>query len=82
MMTHSPKNTIVRIDQIWAAVSVDPDDNTEGVCAVQMNDHWMPLIAADEERLPFIREQAARLASLGRKIKIIRLTTREVVEEF
>jgi hypothetical protein len=43
---HSPENTF-RIAAIWAAISVD-EGGMEGVCAVNLNGQWMPLIAADE----------------------------------
>ena len=76
------KNTILRIESVWAAVSVD-EDGTEGMCAIFTGQGWLPLMAADEVRLPFIREQAAIIAHRDqRRVKIIRLTERSVVEEF
>lgn len=83
-LLHAPKNTIRRIDNVWMVVSVDPNDNTEGVCAAPTGREalMVPLIAADEERLPWIREKAQVLANLGLKVKLIRLTTREEVEDF
>lgn len=76
------KNTIRRIDAVWAAVSVD-DDGTEGLCAVFTGSGWMPLLAADEDRLPFVRQQAAIIATRdSRKVYVIRLAERSVIEEF
>jgi hypothetical protein len=74
-------NTLRRIDSVWMAVSVD-DDGTEGVCAfLGPNGNWMPLLAADEGRLPFIREYAAFIAKRDQRlVRIVRLTTREEVE--
>jgi hypothetical protein len=71
---HNPANTH-RIDAIWAAVSVD--DGGEGICAVQMNGVWTPLLASDETRLEWLVGQARVLAkSTGKRIKIIKLTSR------
>lgn len=73
-------NTILRIDAVWMAVSVD-DDGTEGMCAFLGGDGiWMPLLAADEARLPFILEQAAMIAKRDKRlVRVIRLHSREEV---
>lgn len=73
-------NTQLRIDSVWMAVSVD-DDGTEGMCAVQINGAWMPLLAADEKRLPFVIEQASQIAAIQQRlVRIVKLTTREEVQ--
>ena len=74
-------NTLLSIDSVWMAVSVD-DDGTEGVCAtLGPNGMWMPLLAADEKRLPFIIEQASKIAATQQRlIRIVKLTTREEVQ--
>jgi len=72
-------NYLLRIDALWAAVSVD-DDGTEGLVASFHNDTWLPLITADENRLPLIIAQAERVAATqGRLIRIIKLHSREEV---
>jgi len=72
-----------RIESVWMAVSVDPVDQTEGVCSVLMRDHWMPLIAADELRLIDIRKQAQFIADrTGQAVRLIRLTVRDEVDTF
>jgi len=76
---HAPKNTIRRIDSVWMVISVDPTDQTEGVCAVSTPMGMMPLIAADEERLPWIMEQAKRMRDAGQAVKLIELTERKEV---
>ncbi len=79
---HQPRNTLAKITEIWAVVSVDPEDENEGVCAMKMGDSWMPMIAADPKRLEFIKAQAARLAAAtGQKMKLVKFTTREEVED-
>lgn len=71
------------IDSVWMAIAEDAEDDTEGVCGVMINTQWYPLIAADPERLEFIRQKAQDVAvSSGKRVKIIRLTTREEVEMF
>lgn len=71
---HSPENTF-RIDAVWAAVSVD--EGGEGLCAVNLNGSWTPLIAADEQRLEWVVDQARQLARVtSKRIKIIKLTSR------
>lgn len=73
-------NTILRIDSVWMALSVD-DDGTEGVCAFMSNNGWVPLVAADENRLADIRKMARQIAySENRLVRIVRMTTREEVE--
>jgi hypothetical protein len=75
-------NTLLHIDTIWCAVSVD-DDGTEGVCAVNMNGQWLPLVAADEKRLEFIRQQAAMISRRDQRlVRVIKLTTRTEIEKF
>lgn len=78
-MTETQKAPL-RIDQIFAAVSTE-ENGDEGVCTVMMGDMWVPLLAADVERLDWIREKAAEVgAASGRKIRLIRLSTREELE--
>lgn len=78
---HDAPNTFV-ITGVWMVVSVD-DDGQEGVVAAP---HWeggpvMPLIAADEARLPMIKTLAKQIAGLTKKqLRLIRLDTRTDLE--
>lgn len=73
-------NHLIRIDEIWAAVSVD-ETGHEGLCAFFTGSGWMPLIAADEKRLVEIRRIAKDLALQRQiKIKLIRLADRSELE--
>lgn len=74
------ENTLRRIDSVWMAVSVD-DDGTEGMCAyLAPSQQWIPLLAADGERLPFILEQAAFIAKRDQRlVRVVRLHSREEV---
>jgi hypothetical protein len=70
----------LRIDAVWMAVSVD-ENGDEGVCAVNVNGSWMPLLAADEARLPFVIQQATDIAAATQQlIRIVRLTVREEIK--
>jgi hypothetical protein len=82
---HAPKNTIVRIDSVWAFVSVDPVDGYEGVMSGPLMGPGtqVPLIAADEKRLASLWPIARAIAAqFGIKCRLIRLHNREVIEEF
>jgi hypothetical protein len=73
---------ILSIDQVWMAVAVDAD-GTEGICAVhsQATDSWLPLLAADEARLPWVMEMARQIARERQQlVRIIRLHGREELE--
>lgn len=79
-MTGPQINTLLRIDSVWMAVSVD-DDGSEGICAILHNGAWTPLLAADEARLAaIIREAEIIAATQGRLIRIIKLHSREEVK--
>lgn len=82
---HAPKNTMPRIDAIWAFLSVDPDDGNEGVLSAPIlgPDSVVPLIAADEARLVSLWPLARYIASkTGVGCRLVKFHTREVVEEF
>ncbi len=73
----------VLINEVWMAVAIDPEDSTEGVCAIRLGYEWYPLMAADKTRLPFVKEQAKLLsAELKKTIKLVKFTTREVIEVY
>jgi hypothetical protein len=75
---HSPGNTLLRIDAVWLAVSVDANGN-EGMCAVSMDfgagPMLMPLMAADEKRLQtLVIPKAKELAEqTNAEIRVIRI---------
>lgn len=82
-MLVQPKNTLPKIETVYAFVSVDPLDGNEGVCAAPMGGLGLvPLIAFDAARLESIRPIAADIAKMsGMKIKLVKFTQREEVEE-
>lgn len=71
------------IDRIWMVVSFDENDQTEGVCAEWYGGTWVPLIAADEDRLSHILKCAKELAMRDKRlIKIVRLHNRTEEQVF
>jgi SepF-like predicted cell division protein (DUF552 family) len=78
-MTSAPN---FRITTIQAFIALDPEDNSEGIIGMMMpNGQWMPLIAADPDRLKDLRPLAENMAEQTHKeIKLIRLSVREDLE--
>lgn len=80
MKIHDPPNTNPRIDTLWAVISVD--STGEGVVAAQVGGSWMTLTTSEERLMPMLRQVARDLASkTGKRLKLIKLTTREDVED-
>lgn len=77
---HDPGNTLLRIDAIWAFVSVD-DNGNEGLCGTTLPGLGVtPLIAADSVRLAALIPMAQRVATMsGKRVRLIKLSTREEV---
>lgn len=71
------------IDEMWAWVS--SDDDGEGILAASMvlagQQMMMPLVGADRARVESFRGLASQIAALEhRRVKLIRFSTREVIE--
>lgn len=76
---HAPTNHL-KIDEMWAFISVDQDGN-EGVCAFQSGSMMVPMVAADIERVKDFEPIAKRLAKVSPyPIKLIKFSTREEVQ--
>jgi len=74
-----PGTYLETITEIWAFVA--SDHNGEGVVGMKIRDTWMPLIAADRDRLEGLRPMAMQIAvETGKTIKLVKFTTREEVE--
>jgi hypothetical protein len=73
--------SLPKIEHIWAFVSFDERDQSEGVIGAMMNGTMMPLIAADENRLKSLRPYALKVAVMhGITIKLIKFSSREEME--
>ncbi|MGO8241286.1 hypothetical protein ACC806_34680 [Rhizobium ruizarguesonis] len=73
---------ILSINQVWMAVAVDAD-GTEGICAVYApaSGSWLPLLAADEARLPWMMEMAREVARERQAlVRIVKMHGREELE--
>lgn len=71
-----------RIDSVYLFVA--SDETGEGVCGAPLlgPGTMVPLIAADEKRLASIRPVAEMMVrEFGQKIKLIKFTTREEIED-
>lgn len=78
MMLNHPK-TLQRIDEVFVFVASDADG--EGVPAFITREMWMPLMAADKDRVDSLREIARRIArESGNKITLCRFSVREELE--
>ena len=72
-----------RIDEMYAFISYDKDDNDEGLTALHGGyGVWMPMVGADMARVESLKPIAKEIAAItGKKIKICKFSTREVIEE-
>jgi hypothetical protein len=69
-----------KIESVTAFVSID-EDGEEGVCAMNLDGVWYPMIMADEERLLQMRPLAEGVAqATGRDVTLIRLDHRTDLE--
>ncbi len=78
-------NKLPKINEIYAFVSVD--ENGEGIVGqtVQLMGQtvFMPFVCADKKRMESIKIAAKKIAKdSGKKIKLIRLSVREEIEEY
>lgn len=77
---HAPKND-KPIPELWAFLSIDPD-GTEGIVAHLGSNGWLPLVTGDEANLAAMRMMAREAASLsGRRIRLVKFTARDVLED-
>lgn len=69
-----------KIKDLWAYVSV-ADDGEEGICAVMMENTWMPMVMANEARIKSMRPIAEKMAKEQKKvIKFVKFSTRTDLE--
>lgn len=85
MIDVTPGKNYMKITEMYAFVSSDPDG--EGVVAQSMNmmgqQMMMPFVAADKARMESIKPLAKHIAKTqGKKIKLIKFTVREDLEEY
>lgn len=72
----------LRIESMYAFVTVDPDDDTEGIIGFSSPDgQWLPMVGADMERVEQLRPIATSIArQTGREVRVVHFTERVEVE--
>lgn len=72
-----------QISELFAFIAEDSGPDDEGVVAFNPGGGvWMPMVAADRERVDSLRPMAEAIAkTTGLKIHLVRFSTREVLEE-
>jgi hypothetical protein len=71
----------LKINELWAWVSVDAEDQNEGIITLGSSMGPLPMIGADKERMLSMRQLAGQAAkNSGIQVKLIRFTTREDIE--
>lgn len=71
----------LKVEEIWAWVSVDPQDQNEGIITVNSPMGPMPMVGADKERMKSLRELAEQAAkNAGIEVKLLRFSTRSEIE--
>jgi len=79
----STAKNYLKIDQIYAFVSVDPEDQNEGIIAMNMNGTAMPLIAADKARLKSMRPIAQETAIRSKtRVMCLKFSSRTELESY
>lgn len=70
------------IGAVHAFIVVDPEDGDEGIPAfVGPGGMWMPMVAADEDRVRSLRPMAEKVArETGQTVKFVRFSVREDLE--
>lgn len=79
------RNYLEKITELWAFVSSDKDG--EGIVGQTMNiageSTFMPFVCSDKARMESLKPFAKRIAKeSGKKVKLIRLSVREEIEEY
>jgi hypothetical protein len=71
-----------RIEQMYAWVTLDPADNTEGLIgAVAPDGRWAPFVGADERRIRSQRPSAQVIADeILRPVTLVRFELRHEIE--
>lgn len=74
----------LRIEQMYAFIVLDPEDNTEGIPAFYSADGSpMPMVGADMARVDQLRPMARTVAkAMGVKVTLVRFEVRTELETF
>lgn len=74
--------TLPKIDELYAYIIADKDENDEGVIGMRMpNGTWTPLVGADLARMESLRPVAQKTAEVtGKPVKFVKFEKRTDVE--
>lgn len=76
----TPGENYLIIEECFMFIS--SDENGEGVIGGQINGMFMPFVCADKARVDSLREYAKQIGKVGgKKIKLIRFSLREDIED-
>jgi hypothetical protein len=71
-----------KIETIHVFMTVDPEDNTEGVISFFDGSTWMPMVAADPIRLELLYKMAVEICQqAGRSFRVLKFSAREDVTD-
>jgi hypothetical protein len=71
-----------RIKELHAIVGIDPNDDEEGIPAVETPGGMLPLIASDAVRLDQLKRLAQKIANQTKQnFKVVKFSAREDIEE-
>ena len=66
------------ISEMFAFITVDPKDNSEGIIGMEIAGKWMPFVGADMDRIKSLMPLAKNIASKeGIKFKVLKFSMRE-----
>lgn len=75
---------MLRIEQMYAFVALDPEDDTEGIIGFQAApgpSGMMPMVGADMERVDDLRPMAQAIATrTGLQVRLLRFEVRTELE--
>jgi hypothetical protein len=77
----APTQPALRVESIYAFLSVDPADGTEGIVGFQTNDGLVPMVGADMAMIRKLQPVAQRIAAKsGRPITVVNFSGRTEVK--
>ena len=72
---------MLKIEEIFAFVAEDEEDQVEGVCGYKTRNGWLPMVGADQTRVASLRPFAQIVANAtGKEITLAKFTVRTDVE--
>lgn len=68
------------VEEMFAFVTTDPEDNSEGIIGAEVNGELMPLVGSDTTRIKELLPMAKKICEhLGSEVRIIKFTKCEEI---